>query len=260
MNCIMAHRHLITTLLSIATASVTSARAQSGPPAPVPDRSAPPAPGAATAPPDASPGDADADDDALGMFRAPLLREGSHLELAKATATRDARTGEWKLLVERADSGVATDGGNPGAAGGEAPRYEFTLLPCARLAEMQRIIESSPDHRVTFQVSGQVLVFRGRNYLLPTYTPVLGDEIIVNVASPAPETPPPATQAPGTGPPGPSTAQSEDKTPPQTHPAAASPGSAPTSTAPADRSAQDISRELEKAAGPLRRSGGAATT
>ena len=70
-------------------------------------------------------------EDALKIFRAPLLREGSNLVQVKSTVSRDASTGEWKLLVDTA---------NPGNA--DVPRYELIVLPCSRLAEMQRIIES----------------------------------------------------------------------------------------------------------------------
>jgi hypothetical protein len=189
---------------------------------------------AAQAPTTTQPASAKSDssdaDDALNVFRAPLLREGSHLDQARATAVRDPGSGEWKLAVESTKSDV--------------PRYELTLLPCARLAEMQRIIESSPQHTVTFQVSGLVLVFRGRNYLLPTYAPVLVEEIMQ------------PSESDGAAQSQPVSATATTKPAERSVPAS----SQPDATQPSGQSAEDISRELEKAAGPLRRSAGAAST
>ncbi len=89
--------------------------------------------------------------------RLPLLREGSQLVGVTGLMQRDASTGSWHLLL------------NPLTERG--PRYELIVLPCTLLGEIERIAESVPGPDVVFEVTGQVYVFRGRNYFLPTHAP-----------------------------------------------------------------------------------------
>jgi hypothetical protein len=139
--------------------------------------------------------------DPLAIFRAPLLREGSMLVEAKATLQREGAAAAWLLIL--AD-----------AAPGE-PQRDLALLPCTTLSEMRRFVDAAPNQNVVFLVTGQVFVFRGRNYVLPTRAPVLTQE--ETAASSL--APPPATK-------------------PSDNPAG-------------DDSAQDIARNLTKATGPL---------
>lgn len=63
----------------------------------------------------------------------------------------------------------------------------MVLLPCLRLMEMERLV-SAKQETVTFQVSGQVTAYQGRNYLLVTYFTTLASEEL------RPSPPPPATE------------------------------------------------------------------
>jgi len=155
-------------------------------------------------------------DDPLALFRAPLLREGSHLIQVKSRMQRDPVTGGFKLVIDSMDS--------------TAPNYELILLPCTRLSEMSRIIEAAPSQTVAFQVSGEVFVFHGRNYILPTHAPVLTEQ----------ETTPNAAVS-----------SASTSAPSASQPAAS------TTTAPSGDSAQEIAGNLAKAAGPLRHSSAA---
>lgn len=146
------------------------------------------------------PAAASQNDDPLALFRAPLLREGSHLNQAKSRMQRDPTTGGFKLIIDSKDP--------------SAPNYELMVLPCTRLTEMSRIIEAASGQDVAFQVSGEVFVFHGRNYILPAHAPVLTEQESATSASQP------------TGP----------------------------VTMPAADTAQDIARNLAKAAGPLRHS------
>jgi hypothetical protein len=68
----------------------------------------------------------------------------------------------------------------------DAPRRDLTLLPCTLLASLETAVESSPERELSFDLSGQVFVYRGRNYVLPTHAPRLVD----HVPPPAPAAPP----------------------------------------------------------------------
>lgn len=145
--------------------------------------------------------------EALAIFRAPLLREGSYLIEAKSHIEADAQRGFWKLIVDQPNQNL--------------PAHQLRLMPCTRLSEMQRIVEASPNRRITFQVTGPVFVFRNSNYILPTHVPVLMEQ--------------------------------ETESPPQAaapEPQPAEPTSTESDLPPSD-SAQNILRDLERAAGPL---------
>ncbi len=94
---------------------------------------------------------------------APLLREGSFLVEAKGTLHHDAETDRWNFRLDR--------------VGPEAPLHELTLLPCTLLANLQQLIQSMPGQEITFDLTGQVFVYQGRNYLLPTHAPRLVDYV-----------------------------------------------------------------------------------
>jgi hypothetical protein len=89
---------------------------------------------------------------------ASLLREGSYLIQVKGRLKRGDDDGWWRFQV-------AGDGAGQG--------YELAVLPCMLLSRMERLVESSPERSFVFDLTGQVLVYRGRNYLLPTHAPRL---------------------------------------------------------------------------------------
>ena len=89
------------------------------------------------------------------------MREGSYLLQVRGTMRRDAVDGSWHFLPDRTDE--------------EAPALSIDLpmLPCKMLTNMQGVVEGSPDQSFVFDLSGQVFIYRGRNYLLPTHAPRL---------------------------------------------------------------------------------------
>ena len=95
---------------------------------------------------------------ASGKFLAPLIPEGGFLVRASGTIGRDEFFGVWTFeLDDRVD--------------GAADR-SLILLPAEPLADMiQRHVSTIKDGTSApmFEVSGQVLVFHKRNFLLPTF-------------------------------------------------------------------------------------------
>jgi hypothetical protein len=191
-----------------------SCLAQTTVPAIVPDTS--PATSPATAPATEDAGPVEADD--LAPMRAPLLRESSHLVEARGTLKRDPTTNWWKLQLDPQDVGFAVfdDGRN-------IPPYELILLPTTTLSEMQRVFESIEDsrHQAMFEVNGQVLVYRGRNYAIINHA----GRIVQEQSEPRPAT---ATTAPAT------------------QAAAAESQGGSNATQPADDSIDDIKSGLER--------------
>lgn len=95
---------------------------------------------------------------ASGKFLAPLIPEGGFLVRASGTLGRDEFFGVWTFeLDDRVD--------------GAADR-SLILLPAEPLADMiQRHVSMTKDGTSApmFEISGQVLVFHKRNFLLPTF-------------------------------------------------------------------------------------------
>ncbi len=92
--------------------------------------------------------------------RGPLLAEGGFLIQTKGTMHHHEPTGSWRFRIARDDP--------------RQPRYELTILPCTMLSDMQQIVESAegpPRREIVFELTGQVLRYHDRNYLLPTYVP-----------------------------------------------------------------------------------------
>jgi hypothetical protein len=178
------------------------------------------------------------DEDPLQTFRAPLLREGSMLVEAHAILRREGEPAWWVLHVEPRDASVASVGGGADVVAATPARpiaaSELIALPCTRLSEMERIIDSASAHEardVRFKVSGRVFVFRDRNYFLPTHA------VVVSAES--------------------ATAPAQSISIAET-PAASSPAAPPDATAPSspadDDSVEAIARALEKQTGPIARS------
>jgi len=82
-----------------------------------------------------------------------LLREGAFLA-DQPGEMRRLRTGGWVFVIQGEDQDAP-----PGPA--------LALLPCQTLTEMEQVASAAPK-QTTMRVSGQVFVYRGRNYFLPT--------------------------------------------------------------------------------------------
>ena len=88
--------------------------------------------------------------------RPTLIREGSHLVAVQGTLQRDTPRGPWHFRLL-----------DDGAIARTAP---MPLLPCTLLTSLEQIVEGSGAETV-FEMTGEVFVFRGKNYLLPTHSP-----------------------------------------------------------------------------------------
>jgi hypothetical protein len=169
-------------------------------------------------------------DDPLAVFRAPLLREGSHLVEVEARLRRDPESQKWMLLIQSSDQ---HRGGVQPIGGPEAASRHLIVLPCTALAEMERMVESAPrDSQMRFRVTGQVSAYRGRNYVMPRHAPALVDH---------------------------ASDKSNAATQPATRPGSAGDSAAPdaaagATTAPRSESTQQIIEDLERSTGPVMRS------
>jgi hypothetical protein len=143
-------------------------------PAASPGAATPPAAGAQDAP---FPGPPTADP------TGQLLREGSYILRTRGTLDRDAETGWWTFRIARDDPHQRIGG--------------LTLLPCTLLANLEQLVESMPRQEIVFDLTGQVFVYRGRNFLLPTHAPRLVEYVppTRGDAGQAAETPPPGDES-----------------------------------------------------------------
>ncbi len=84
---------------------------------------------------------------------APLIRSGSFIREAKGTLARETPAKPWVFTIM--------------AGTEERPlSQEFTLLPSHLLEEVELEIMDHDSQEVDFVLSGQVLLYRNRNYLL----------------------------------------------------------------------------------------------
>lgn len=96
-----------------------------------------------------------------------LIREGAFISEYQGLL-RPLKGGGWAFVFD------------PSAAEGEEAKETrlkpMVIQPGLRLTEMRRLVEAS-DKPITFRVSGRVLVYNNRNYLLPTFytTVAVGD-------------------------------------------------------------------------------------
>lgn len=81
-----------------------------------------------------------------------LLREGTFLASRRGRMVRTS-DGQWAYAFDADRSGKAEPA--------------MTLMPCLNLQAMEKLAERGGDS-LSFTVSGQVFVYRGRNYFLPT--------------------------------------------------------------------------------------------
>lgn len=119
-------------------------------------------PAAARSGPAITPAQEAAEIRASGVFLAPVIPEGGFLTRATGSLCRDEFLGVWMFeLTDRIDG---------------ASNRKMILLPAESLADMIALhlaAVKDGSSAPMFQLSGQVLVFRGRNFLLPTFvTPV----------------------------------------------------------------------------------------
>lgn len=81
-----------------------------------------------------------------------LLREGTFIASRRGRMTRSS-DGQWTIVFDADRSGKA-----------EPP---MTLMPCLNLQAMEKLAERGGE-TLSFTISGQVFVYKGRNHLLPT--------------------------------------------------------------------------------------------
>jgi hypothetical protein len=106
-----------------------------------------------------------------------LLREGSYLRQTRGSLHRDADTGWWTFRVDPEDP--------------HRQVAELTLLPCTLLENLEPLVEAS----TLFDLTGQVFVYRGRNYLLPTHAPRLVEYVPAPAAPGTADAPPPGDES-----------------------------------------------------------------
>lgn len=91
--------------------------------------------------------------------RPPLLREGSALVRVVGTMTYNEAAGDWRFVIDPADP--------------RYPEHELRVMPSAMLREMERLRDAVDDDRLVMEITGQVYIYNGWNYLLPTHPPLL---------------------------------------------------------------------------------------
>jgi hypothetical protein len=89
----------------------------------------------------------------------PLLREGTFVLQVVGSLHRAEQPGWWVFRSVPDESGKAP--------------FALTLLPCTLLGSLEKLVESMPDQEIVFDLTGQVFVYQGRNYLMPTHAPRL---------------------------------------------------------------------------------------
>lgn len=86
--------------------------------------------------------------------QAPLLPEGTFIASARGTMERSGPGSPWTFQIEAAEEGDA--------------RQELVLLPTSLVEEMEQN-QTDGGNTINFTVSGPVLLYRGRNFLLPQH-------------------------------------------------------------------------------------------
>jgi len=104
-----------------------------------------------------------------------LVREGAFLRDRRGRLV--TAEGMWFYVFDRDETGRA-----------EPP---MVMQPCLRLREMRRLVETRP-FTLTFQTTGSVYVYQGRNYFLPTFFSVISEQPI----APSPATDPKSGETP----------------------------------------------------------------
>ncbi|MSR17633.1 MAG: hypothetical protein EXS00_00430 [Phycisphaerales bacterium] len=99
---------------------------------------------------------------------APLLPDGGYLSRAAGSMSRNNELGVWEFVLL-------------GTFGGEANRH-LILLPAQPLANMLEA-RNSLGPQATFHLSGELLAYANRNYIIPAYAS------LVEIAAPVAPTP-----------------------------------------------------------------------
>lgn len=118
-------------------------------------------------------------DDVLAGNRVPLLRQGRLFVKVPGSIRRDERLG---VLVFQ-----------PAVTSTAGVKRELILLPSRGLDDLDRLertLDPQADAPSSYEVSGRILVYRGRNFILPES--IFPIDRISDEADPEP-TPPPAT-------------------------------------------------------------------
>lgn len=90
---------------------------------------------------------------APGMSKPMLRREGEFTALRRGRLVRTPNSANQMMFVFEVDSRLS-------------PEAPMVLMPCQTLESMERIIAERGD-KIVFELSGQVFIYRGTNYLLP---------------------------------------------------------------------------------------------
>jgi hypothetical protein len=93
------------------------------------------------------------------LARASLLREGSTLLRVTGHVQPDPRRQAWTFSID-----PVNERGAP---------HRLTVMPNTHLWELEQIVESMPGDELSFEVTGQVFVYRSHNYILLTHPPRL---------------------------------------------------------------------------------------
>lgn len=104
--------------------------------------------------------------------RGELVREGSFLRNRRGRLVR--AEGEWVYVFDADAKGQS-----------EPP---MVMQPCRRLREMQQTLERR-SRSITFQTTGEVFAYDGRNYFLPTFFSVIAVEAAPTASAEAPDQP-----------------------------------------------------------------------
>jgi hypothetical protein len=99
--------------------------------------------------------------------RPKLVREGSFLVAARGIMERDEPPGLWRFRLRRQDAAVPVNQDTETRLGPAS----MPLLPCSLLASLEQIIEGGDE--TVFEMTAEVFVYRGENYLLPTHAPLV---------------------------------------------------------------------------------------
>ena len=89
-----------------------------------------------------------------GPTLAPVLPEGSFIAAARGTMQRSGPDSPWVFKIDPSSE--------------DAALQNLTLLPTSLLEEMEQN-QADQDDTIHFTVSGPILLYRGRNYLLPQH-------------------------------------------------------------------------------------------
>lgn len=101
--------------------------------------------------------------DPIPLFRRPLLREDSYLTEATGRLIHDDQIGFWVFEADPEHIPTTVEHRVP---------LRFIMLPCAKLQQMQRTVEST-EFETVFLLTGRITVFDDQNYVIPLDAPLI---------------------------------------------------------------------------------------